>query len=375
MEDAELLREPGTHRDPFPAYDRLRGQSPLQVSRSSWILLSYEHVKTALSDPERFSSNVRASDNAVFRNSPLVFDDPPRHTQLRRLITKAFTPRRITQAEPWIRELANGLLDPLDGGPFDFVAGFADPLPVLVITRMMGVDPERHRDFKQWSNDRSFVTYNSRGPRTPELDAAEAGCRAQDDFFLDLATRRRRHPGDDLISALATAEVDGERLDLAEVAGTCSVLLSAGNLTTTRLLGNVVAAVASDPARYRALREDRTVIESYVEESLRLESPVQTPIRKTATDVELGGKVIPAGHFVTIGIGAANHDPAAADQPHLAFGHGIHYCLGAALARSEAAVTLDVLADRAAALGLAEPPEREVGLAHRGYTRLVLRLG
>jgi cytochrome P450 len=375
MTDGDLLRQPEAQRDPFPAYDRLRGQSPLQVSRSSWILLSYEHVRAALSDHEHFSSNVRASDNAVFRNSPLVFDDPPRHTQLRRLITKAFTPRRIAEAEPWIRELAGALLDEAGHGPFDFVARFADPLPVLVITRMMGIHPDRHRDFKQWSNDRSFVTYNSRGPRTPELVAAEAGCRAQDEFFLDLARRRRERPGGDLISALATAEVDGGRLDLAEVAGTCSVLLSAGNLTTTRLLGNVVAMLASDPARYSELRSDRTVIEELVEESLRRESPVQTPIRKTVADVAIGGTVIPAGHFVTIGIGAANHDPAGSEQPHLAFGHGIHYCLGAALARSEAAVTLDVLADRAASLELVEPPAREVGLAHRGHTSLVLRLG
>jgi cytochrome P450 len=372
MNDAERLRDAANTTDPFPLYDDLRPRSPIQVGRSSWILLSYDHVRTALADPESFSSNVRASDNPVFRNSPLVFDDPPRHTELRRLITRAFTPRLVADAEPWVRGLAAGLLDTLGAGPADFVAGFADPLPVLVIARMMGIPGERHREFKQWSNDRSYVVYNSRGPRTPELEAAEAGCAAQEAFLLELATQRRADPGDDLISALATAEVDGDHLELAEVAGTCSVLLSAGNLTTTRLLSNVVASLAEDPSRWAAIRADRALIPDVIEESLRRDSPVSTPIRKTAKDVEVGGTVIPAGHFVTIGIGAANRDPAGFDQSHLAFGHGIHYCLGAALARLEATTALNALADRYEKVRIDGPAERERGLAHRGYARLVL---
>jgi cytochrome P450 len=371
---AELLRQPATLRDPFPAYDRLRAQSPLQVGSRSWILLSYDHVRAALADPARFSSNVRASDNPVFRSSPLVFDDPPRHTTLRRLVTRAFTPNRVAAAEPWIRELANDLLDAGDRSEVEFVERVADPLPVQVIARLLGVPPERHREFKRWSNDRAYVTYHSRGERTPALEAAEAGCRAQEDYLLALAEERRAHPGDDLASALATAEVDGERLELADVAGTCSVLLSAGNLTTTRLLGNVVADLARGPAEWAALRADRGRIPDVVERSLRVDSPVQTPIRRTTEDVELDGTVIPAGHFVTIGIGAANRDPDRLDQPHLAFGHGIHYCLGAALARLEATVTLDVLATRAAEIELLEPPVRDVGLAHRGHTRVMVRL-
>jgi cytochrome P450 len=370
----ELLRDPQTQRDPFPAYDRLRSQSPLRVGRSSWILLSYDHVRAALGDPARFSSDVRASDNPVFRNSPLVFDDPPRHTTLRRLVSRAFTPNRIATAEPWIRELANELLDDCDPAQLEFVQAVADPLPVQVIARMLGVPPERHREFKRWSNDRAYVTYHSRGARTPELEAAEDGCRAQEEYLLALAEARRAAPADDLVSALATAEVDGERLEIEDVAGTCSVLLSAGNLTTTRLLGNVVADLAADPTAWAEVRRDHTRIADVVEQSLRRDSPVQTPIRRTTEDVELGGTVIPAGQFVTIGIGAANRDPDRLDQPHLAFGHGIHYCLGAALARLEATVTIEVLAARAASLTLLEPPVREVGLAHRGHARLLLSL-
>jgi cytochrome P450 len=311
----------------------------------------------------------------VFRSSPLVFDDPPRHTALRRLVSRAFTPSRVAATEPWIRELAHELLDRGDPAAIEFVEGYADPLPVLVIARMLGVPAERHREFKQWSNDRAYVTYHSRGERTPALEAAEAGCRAQEQFLMDLAIERRAAPEDDLVSALATAEVDGERLELEDVAGTCSVLLSAGNLTTTRLLGNVVADLAADPATWSRVRDDADERAAAIERSLRADSPVQTPIRRTAVDVELGGTVIPAGHFVTIGIGAANRDPDRLDQPHLTFGHGIHYCLGAALARLEATVTLEVLAGRARTLSLVEPPEREVGLAHRGHARLVVRLG
>jgi len=374
-EDAARLRDPATFDDPFPVYDELRPRSPLQVGSRSWILLSYDHVRAALAEPGRFSSNVRESDNPVFRSSPLVFDDPPRHTQIRRLITKAFTPKRVAEAEPWIRALADELLDTLGAGPADFVSGFADPLPVRVIARMMGIPTDRADDFKRWSNDRSYVVYHSRGKRTPELEAAEAGCRAQDEFFLALADARRVRPGDDLISALATADVDGERLAPTEVAGTCSVLLSAGNLTTTRLLGNVVAVLAVDPERYASSRRDRSLVPELVEESLRLDSPVQTPIRKTVCDVELDGKVVPAGSFVTIGIGAANRDPAGVDQSHLAFGHGIHYCLGAALARLEATTALHALTDRHEEIALAERPVRERSLAHRGHTRLVVRFG
>jgi cytochrome P450 len=368
----ELLRDPATLRDPFPAYDRLRPQSPLRVSRSSWILLSYDHVRGALADPTRFSSDVRASDNPVFRNSPLVFDDPPRHTALRRLVTRAFTPTRVAETEVWMRELAHDLLEAGDAGPFDFMAAYADPLPVQVIARMLGVPSQRHREFKQWSNDRAFVTYHSRGERTAELEAAEAGCRAQEQYLYDLAVDRQTSPRDDLVSALASAEVDGERLDLAEVAGTCSVLLSAGNLTTTRLIGNVVADLAADPDAWDRLNADRESIAAIIETSLRRDSPVQTPIRRTTDDIDIEGTVIPAGQFVTIGIGAANRDATRLDQPHLAFGHGIHYCLGAALARLEARVTLDILASRYRTISLAEPPAREIGLAHRGYDRLVL---
>jgi cytochrome P450 len=380
--DTSLLRDPATFRNPYPVYAALRPHSPLQVSRSSWILLSYEHVRAALADPERFSSNVRASDNPVFRDSPLIFDDPPRHTQIRRIITKAFTPRRVAEAEPWVREIADGLLDAGGGGVVDFQASYCDPLPVLVIARMMGIPTDRVRDFKQWSEDRAFVVYNARGERTPELIAAEQGAQAITDWFAALVSTRSQSPGDDLISALVTAEVEGEHLEPTEIVGACCVLLAAGNLTTTRLIGNMLRVVAEDAALWATLRADRSLIPLFVEEIMRLEAPVQTPIRRTTCAVEMGGKVIPAGSFVTIGIGAANHDGAAfagpddvvlgRESPHLAFGHGIHFCLGAALARLEGRVAFEALADRYETLSLVDAVREDTGLGHRGHTRLEL---
>ena len=216
--------------------------------------------------------------------------------------------------------------------------------------------------------------YNFRGEHTPALDRAIAGVAAQHDFFLDVARSRQAEPGDDLISALLHTEVDGDRLAIDEVAGVCSVLLSAGNLTTTRLLGSIVAHLAADHDAWQHARADAAVRDRLVEEVLRAESPVQTPIRRTTTDVVMAGKTIPKGTFVTIGIGAANRDEAGAEQPHLAFGHGIHYCIGAALARLEATVSLDVLAERAPHLRLDGAAVPELGMSHRGFAALPLRL-
>ncbi len=376
---ARLLKAPQTQVDPFATYDQLRDQCPVQVGSKSWIVLRYENARVALADPEQFSSNVRDSDNPAFRHSPLVFDDPPRHTQVRRVLTKVFTPRRVAEAEPWIRDLTVDALEAMrvtietTGEPVDFVDQFADPVPVRVIATMLGISQERHRDFKQWSRDRSFVIYNYRGAQTPQLVAACAAVAAQHDFFVEIARDRTERPGDDLVSALVHTEIDGERLDIDEVAGVCSVLLSAGNLTTTRLLSSVVARLASDHGEWQRVRANSDSRAQLIEQVLRAESPVQTPIRTSRRDVELGGKTIAKGAFVTISLGAANRDPAAADQPHLAFGYGIHYCVGAALARLEAMITIDVLAAVAPRLRIDGEAVAEVGMAHRGYALLPVR--
>ncbi len=228
------------------------------------------------------------------------------------------------------------------------------------------------------------VPRGSERPRTPALDAAERGCADLAAFLLDLVAERRARPQEDLLSALAAAEAEGARLADQEIAALGGVLLSAGNVTTTRLLGNLFHLLGTSADLMHRLRGDRALIAPVVEEVLRLESPVQFPARITTRDVELSGTTIPAGHFVMVGLGSANHDGIYSPDPdclrpgerppHLAFGYGIHFCVGAALARQEAAITLHAILDRYDRVDLAAAPLREEGLAHRGYAQLVARL-
>jgi len=369
---------------PYRIYDGLRGAGPLQVGPTRWALLDYADVRAALADPESFSSNLRVLDNPVFRGSPLVFDDPPRHGQLRRLVMTALTPSRVARLAPWLRQLAGRLIDEMGTGPVEVVAGFADPMPVYAIAHLLGVPGEEHETFKRWSHDRSFVAYHggAKAARTPELEAAEAGCAALDAFLNDLVSQRRAAPAEDLITALVGAEVEGARLSSDEVTGIAAVLLSAGNVTTTRLLTSLLYALSVDPERWEGLREHREQVEPFVEDVLRLESPVQFPARLTTRPITLSGRTIPEGHFVMIGLGAANRDGAVFDapdqlmpgrgEPHVAFGYGIHYCAGAALARAEASVSLNAFLDRYRAVVPAAPAVAEEGLAHRGFASLLL---
>jgi cytochrome P450 len=384
MEPADLFSKEA-RLSPYRVYDGLRGSGPLQVGPTRWALLDHSDVRAALADPASFSSNLRVLDNPVFRASPLIFDDPPRHGQLRRLVMTALTPSRIARLVPWLRQLADELIDAMGTGPVDVVAGFANPMPVYAIARLLGVPGGQHERFKRWSHDRTYVAYHggARAARTPELEAAEDGCAALDSFLHDLVQARRAVPKEDLISGLVAAEVDGAKLSTTEVVGIAAVLLSAGNVTTTRLLSSLLAALSADPARWERLQQERQSVEPFVEDVLRLESPVQFPARLTTCPVELSGRTIPEGHFVMIGLGAANRDGAAfaapeqlvpgRSEPHLAFGYGIHYCAGAALARHEAAVTINALLDRYRTLAQAAAPVAEEGLAHRGFAELVLK--
>jgi cytochrome P450 len=377
---------PAARQDPFPTYDRLRGRGPVRVGAGRWALLDHEDVRAALGDPQAFSSDLGAQGNPVFDDSPLIFDDPPRHTSFRRLVGQAFTPRRVALLAGQLSSLACGLFDEMGPGPVDLIAGYCDPFPTRVIARLLGVPPDAYGRLKQWSRDRTFVAYHGdRGAQqTPELEAAERGRIEFRAYLLSLVAERRAEPQDDLLSALVEAEDDGSSLTDQEIASIGGVVLSAGNVTTTRLLGNLFHHVASDPQLVDRLRSDRALVGPLIEEMLRLESPVQFPARTTTRDVELSGTIIPVGSFVMIGLGAANRDGAVYPEPtacrpggrppHLAFGHGIHYCAGAALARQEASITLDILLDRFDGIELVGEATRETGLAHRGWASLVVTL-
>ncbi len=373
-------------RDPFPTYDRLRGSGPVQVGPGRWALLDHEDVRAALGDPEAFSSELGSHGNPVFDDSPLIFDDPPRHTRIRRLVGQAFTPRRVALVAERLSSLSGRLFDELGPGPVDLISGYCDPFPTQVIAQLLGVPPDAYGRLKQWSLDRTFVAYHGdRGAqRTPELEAADRGRVEFKRYLLSLVAARRAEPRDDLLSAMIEAEDDGSKLSDQEIASLGGVVLSAGNVTTTRLLGNLFHQLASTPHLFGQLRSDRDLVPALVEEILRLESPVQFPARTTTREVELSGATIPAGQFVMIGLGSANRDPTVYPEPaecrpggrppHLAFGHGIHYCAGAALARQEASITLTTLLDRFGGVELEGEPTRETGLAHRGWASLVVTL-
>ena len=377
---------PAARRDQFPVYAALRGKGPVQVGPTRWALLDHKDVRAALADPSAFSSDLSSQDNPVFANSPLIFDDPPRHTRIRRLVGQAFTARQVALVSPWLSSLAANLFDAMGSGPVDVISEYCDPFPTRAIARLLGVPPASHGLLKQWSLDRTYVAYHGdRGAtRTPTLDAAERGCADLAAYLLELVAERRARPQEDLLSALAAAEAEGARLADEEIAALGGVLLSAGNVTTTRLLGNLFHLLGTSAELMHRLRSDRALIAPVVEEVLRLESPVQFPARITTRDVELSGTTIPAGHFVMVGLGSANHDGAYSPDPdclrpgerppHLAFGYGIHFCVGAALARQEAAITLHAILDRYDRVELAAAPLREEGLAHRGYAQLVVRL-
>jgi cytochrome P450 len=297
----------------------------------------------------------------------MIQDDPPRHTRFRRLVNKAFTAARIAELEPWIKTVAERLLDQIAiGKSVDTVDAFTMPLPVQVIARMLGIPGEDQPAFKRWSD--SMIAFNG-GGFTPS-ERVRSGMEMME-YFGKIAATRRERSASDLISALVEADVEGERLEEWEILGFCILLLVAGNETTTNLMSNMLNILVDRPDLWRRLREDRALVEFAIEETLRYESPVQLLTRIVTRDIEIGGRKIFQGQPVAVSYGAANRDPASFPDPdtfslerdqskHLGFGAGIHYCLGAPLARVEAQIMLNGMLDRFSSIARGdEAPHRQ----------------
>jgi cytochrome P450 len=384
------------YENPFPYYARLQVESPVKrLADGTFFLTRYADVEFVYKHPKIFSSDKKVEFGAKFGATPLhehhttslVFNDPPLHTRVRRLIGDALTPRAVTQIQPDVERLVEGLIDKMAAKrSVDLIEEFAAAIPVEVIGNLLGVPREERSPLRDWS-------LAILGALEPTLTPAAAarGNRAVLEFgaYLErLIERRRREPvaqAADLISRLLNGEFQGQRLSSNELVQNCIFLLNAGHETTTNLIGNALVALAEHPDQRDRLIAEPTLIQSAVEEFLRYESPNQLGNRITIEPTELGATPMPPGTQITLCIGAANRDPEVFPDPqrldigrspnrHLAFGSGIHQCAGVGVARLEAATAIGRFVGRFPGYSLAGPPTRGGRARFRGYARVPCHL-
>ncbi len=386
--------------DPYPVYRRLL-KTPViwDDARAMWLVSGHAEVLAALTSPHtsvatagariRPALGVRAAHFEPLMAAISHFmtrTDPPDHTRLRNLVQQAFTNRAVEALQETVRELVATLLDGVAASTeFDVMSGLAAPLPITVITRMLGMPETDQARLKAWSDDLASVADND--PREAVLERAQQSLAAMRDHVLSAVAKRAHRPGPDLLSALITAEEAGDRLAPDELFGMVQVLLIAGQETTTNLIGNALHALLEHPEALERLAAEPALMASAVEECARWDTPVQSRTRVATADLELGSQAVSAGQTLFLLLGAANRDPRAFANPdrfdiarthnhHMAFGHGIHYCLGASLARQEARVALEGLLARWPALALAPGarPRRRPNFGLRGFTELRVTL-
>lgn len=361
---------PEFHANPYPTYHHLRSEDPVHRSfMGVWVLTRYADVKAVLRDPRFCSDQVpkRIKDKSHYLEQQqrdlntlvqatskfIFFLDPPDHTRLRGLVNKAFSPGVVERMRPQIQATVDELIGKVqDKGSMDIISDFACLLPVIVIARMLGVPEEDRSKLHQWSNDLSRIL-----DLLMSLEAYEHINKVAIEFteyFRELIAEREKRPKEDLLSALIAARDQGDRLSKEELLATCMMLFATGEESTVNLIGNGMLALLHHPDQMELLKREPAIIQSAIEELLRYDSPLQQTARMATEDVEIGGKIIRAGENVLVSLGAANRDPAQFTEPdkldltrgenrHLAFADGIHYCLGASLARLEGEIAINTL--------------------------------
>ena len=359
--------DPEFRANPYPTYKRLIEEAPVLQSPLGGVILSrYRDCEAVLKNHRLWSSDMRNATESGNGPNPDMFDgdrpflflDPPDHTRLRSLVSRAFTPRVVEGFRPRIQVIIDDLLDKVaDKDSIEIIDDFAYPLPVIVISEMLGVPPESHKKFREWSAVMASSLDPVMSAQPESVDRQRKAIELFDDLFKELIARRRKEPMDDLLGGLVQAEEEGDKLTEGELLSTCRVLLIAGHETTVDLIGNGVHQLLRHPDELKRLKDDPSLAASAVEEVLRFDPPVQLDGRIALEDAEFDGIPVPKGRSVTTLIGAANRDPARFPDPekfdirrgddrHLAFGFGIHYCMGAPLAKIEGQVALSTIVRR-----------------------------
>jgi cytochrome P450 len=397
----DLLVSQEFMEDPYPLLRQLREEDPVHWSDSigGWILTRYDDMVTTFKDTAHFSNEGRLAKAVAYlppetraefktfedhyRQRSLIHSDPPDHTRLRSLVTKAFNARVVEGMRPRMQEIVNEVFDrTLAAGSMDVIKDLAIPLPVTVLAEILGVPKADVHLFKDWADGvLAFQGLNKPGVETlRRSQAAILGIRG---YLGALLKEKKHHPGQDLLSELAAAESEGEKLSETELVSTCITLLVAGHETTTSLIGNGIWALLRYPEEWQMLKDDPSLVPSAVEEILRFESPVARQPRLMKVDTEMGGKTLRQGEMLFQMLNAANRDPAYFTDPdtfdirrqknrHIAFGLGAHFCVGALLARSEGNVVFSTLVKRLPQLRLVdEKPDWDV---HKPNSRMLKTL-
>ncbi|MET9684579.1 cytochrome P450 [Streptomyces coeruleorubidus] len=394
--------DPAFLADPYPAYAELRARGRVHYYEptNQWLVPHHADVSALLRDRrlgrtyqhrfthEEFGRTAPPPEQEPFHtlNDHGMLDlEPPDHTRIRRLVSKAFTPRTVERLKPYVRGLADELASALvaEGGG-DLLKDVAEPLPVAVIAEMLGIPESDRAPLRPWSADICGMY-----ELNPSEETAAKAVRASvefSDYLRELIAARRKEPGEDLVSGLIAAHDEGDRLTEQEMISTCVLLLNAGHEATVNSTVNGWYALFRNPAQLEVLRADHTLIPSAVEELMRYDTPLQLFERWVLDEIEIAGTTIPRGAEIAMLFGSANHDPtvfenpsaldlARQDNPHISFSAGIHYCIGAPLARIELAASMGALLERASTLRLAAEPVRKPNFVIRGLEGLAVEVG